>query len=100
MLSGWLGHRLPIPDGPAGIWLGVFTLMGQMAVAQGVEKAGGSLQLLEGAMLLTGAFLIIIGLTGWMTKLLKLFHTTCEWCLLDHSRLPVEWNVPKRDDGS
>ena len=73
LLSGWLGHRLPIPDGPAGIWLGVFTLMGQMAVAQGVEKAGGSLQLLEGAMLLTGAFLIIIGLTGWMTKLLKLF---------------------------
>ena len=73
LLSGWLGHRLPIPDGPAGIWLGVFTLMGQMAVAQGVGNAGGSLQLLEGAMLLTGVFLIIIGLTGWMTKLLKLF---------------------------
>ena len=67
LLAGWLGHRLPIPDGPAGIWLGVFTLMGQMAVAQGVDNAGGSLQLLEGAMLLTGVFLIIIGLTGWMT---------------------------------
>ncbi|PGL68974.1 purine/pyrimidine permease [Bacillus sp. AFS055030] len=73
LLSGWLGHRLPIPDGPAGIWLGVFTLMGQMAVVQGVDKAGGSLQLLEGAMLLTGSFLIIIGLSGWMSKLLKLF---------------------------
>ena len=73
LLSGWLGHRLPIPDGPAGIWLGVFVLMGQMAVAQGVDKTGGSLQLLEGAMLLTGVFLIIIGLTGWMNKLLKLF---------------------------
>ncbi len=73
LLSGWLGHRLPIPDGPAGIWLGVFTLMGQMAVAQGVNNAGGSLQLLEGAMLLTGVFLIVIGLAGWMNKLLKLF---------------------------
>ena len=73
LLSGWLGHRLPIPDGPAGIWLGVFVLMGQMAVAQGVGTAGGSLQLLEGAMFLTGVFLIIIGLTGWMNKLLKLF---------------------------
>ena len=73
LLAGGLGHRLPIPDGPAGIWLGVFVLMGQMAVAQGVGKAGGSLQLLEGAMLLTGVFLIIVGLTGWMTKLLKLF---------------------------
>jgi xanthine/uracil permease len=73
LLAGRLGHRLPIPDGPAGIWLGVFTLMGQMAVAQGVGNAGGSLKLLEGAMLLTGAFLVIIGLAGWMTKLLKLF---------------------------
>jgi xanthine/uracil permease len=73
LLSGWLGHRLPIPDGPAGIWLGVFVLMGQMAVAQGIGKTGGSLQLLEGAMLLTGVFLIIIGLAGWMNKLLKLF---------------------------
>ncbi|WHY86820.1 purine/pyrimidine permease [Neobacillus novalis] len=73
LLSGWLGHRLPIPDGPAGIWLGVFTLMGQMAVVQGIDKAGGSLQLLEGAMLLTGIILIIVGLTGWMNKLLKLF---------------------------
>lgn len=73
LLSGWLGHRLPIPDGPAGIWLGVFVLMGQMAVAQGIDKSGGSLQLLEGAMLLTGVFLIIVGLTGWMNKLLKLF---------------------------
>ena len=72
LLSGWLGHRLPIPDGPAGIWLGVFVLMGQMAVAQGLDKTG-SLQLLEGAMLLTGVFLIIVGLTGWMNKLLKLF---------------------------
>ena len=73
LLAGLLGHRLPIPDGPAGIWLGVFTLMGQIAVAQGIGKVGGSLQLLEGAMLLTGAFLIIVGLSGWMTKLLKLF---------------------------
>ena len=38
LLSGWLGHRLPIPDGPAGIWLGVFILMGQMAVAQGLDN--------------------------------------------------------------
>ena len=73
LLSGWLGHRLPIPDGPAGIWLGVFVLMGQMAVAQGIDKTGGSLQLLEGAMLLTGVFLIVVGLAGWMNKLLKLF---------------------------
>lgn len=72
LLSGWLGHRLPIPDGPAGIWLGIFVLIGQMAISQGLDKTD-SLQLLEGAMLLTGVFLIVIGLAGWMNKLLKLF---------------------------
>lgn len=72
LLSGWLGHRLPIPDGPAGIWLGIFVLMGQMAISQGLDKTG-TLQLLEGAMLLTGVFLVVVGLAGWMNKLLKLF---------------------------
>lgn len=72
-LSARLGHGLPIPEGPAGIWLGVFVLMGQMAVAQGVDKMGASLQVLEGGMLLTGTFLLIVSLTGWINKLLKLF---------------------------
>ena len=71
-LSSLFGHRFPICDGPAGIWLGVFVLMGQMVVTQGLDKMG-ALQLLEGAMFLTGVFLVVIGLTGWMNKLLRIF---------------------------
>ena len=71
-LSSLFGHRYPICDGPAGIWLGVFVLMGQMVVTQGLDKMG-ALQLLEGAMLLTGVLLVVIGLTGWMNKLLRIF---------------------------
>jgi xanthine/uracil permease len=71
-LSGWIGHRLPIPDGPAGIWLGIFVLMGEMAASHGTD-ASISLRLLEGGMLITGATMIVFGLTGWMNRMLKVF---------------------------
>ncbi|SOC06035.1 xanthine/uracil permease [Ureibacillus xyleni] len=73
LLSGFLGHRLPIPDGPAGIWLAIFTLMGQMAMIEGVSHVNNSLQLLEGAMILAGIILLVVSITGWMTKLLTYF---------------------------
>lgn len=72
LLSSWLGHRLPIPDGPAGIWLGIFVLMGQLAVAQGNNQQE-TLQLLEGGMLVTGVTIILIGSLKWMQKLLTVF---------------------------
>ncbi|RAT96771.1 purine/pyrimidine permease [Brevibacillus sp. Leaf182] len=71
-LTAWLGHRLPIPDGPAGIWLGVFVLMGELAASQGTDQSV-TLQLLEGGMLVTGTILIIIGATGLMDRMLTLF---------------------------
>lgn len=72
VLGGLLGHRMPIVDGPAGIWVGVFVLMGQMAALNG-QNALVNLQLLEGAMLLAGLILFVIGVAGWMKKLLRIF---------------------------
>ncbi|WP_106767398.1 purine/pyrimidine permease [Paenibacillus faecalis] len=72
LLSAWLGHRLPIPDGPAGIWLGIFVLMGQLAVSQGGNQ-DETLRLLEGGMLVTGITVILIGSAKWMQKLLRIF---------------------------
>lgn len=72
LLTGGLGHRLPIPDCPAGIWAGVFIIMGQIANLQGIER-NSTFQLLEGGMLLTGFILIVLGVTGWISKILKLF---------------------------
>ncbi|RKQ18429.1 purine/pyrimidine permease [Ureibacillus endophyticus] len=73
LLSGYFGHRLPISDGPAGIWLAVFTLMGQVAMIEGITNLSNSLQLLEGSMLLAGIILLIVSITGWMEKLLSYF---------------------------
>jgi xanthine/uracil permease len=72
LLSGWMGHRLPIADGPAGIWLGIFVLMGEMA-ASGYSNQNQVLQLLEGGMIVAGGVLIVIGAAGLMNNMLRLF---------------------------
>lgn len=71
-LQGWLGHRLPLADGPAGIWLSVFVIMGEMAAQLGTDLSA-TLRLLEGGVLLAGFILILISVTGWMKKMLKVF---------------------------
>jgi xanthine/uracil permease len=63
---------MPIADGPAGIWLGIFVIMGQMAIAQATDQTL-TLRLLEGGMLITGLTVLLIGLLGWMQRMLKLF---------------------------
>ncbi|MBE3568849.1 MAG: purine/pyrimidine permease [Bacillales bacterium] len=72
LLSGWIGHRLPIADGPAGIWLGIFVLMGEMAVS-GHLHPFQVLQLLEGGMFVAGGVLLVIGAAGLMNDMLRLF---------------------------
>lgn len=71
-LQGWIGHRLPLMDGPAGIWLGVFIAVGGMASAQG-SNLQDTLQSLEFALIVSGILLLISGLAGWFQKLLFIF---------------------------
>lgn len=72
LITGWFGHRLPIADGPAGIWVGIFVLMGQLAASQGSDPKH-MLQLLEGGMLITGLAVVLISLLGWVRIMLRVF---------------------------
>ncbi|SDY53132.1 purine/pyrimidine permease [Thermoactinomyces sp. DSM 45892] len=72
LLQGWLGHRLPLLDGPAGIWLGVFIGVGGLASVQGTDLKL-TLQSLEFAMIVSGLILVFTGWIGWFQKLLFLF---------------------------
>ncbi len=71
-LQGWLGHRYPLADGPAGIWLGMFTVMGTMAGA-GEAVLSETLRVLEGAMILAGVIIIVISAFRLLPKILFLF---------------------------
>jgi xanthine/uracil permease len=73
VLQGVWGHRMPIADGPAGIWLSVFVILGDMAVRQGSD-VGTTLRILEGGMLVAGFVLFVVSgfahrITGWFTPL-------------------------------
>jgi xanthine/uracil permease len=59
-LQGLVGHKLPIVDGPAGIWISIFTVYAVTTVQHG-GNLKETLRILETGMLLTGLFLIIIG---------------------------------------
>ncbi len=61
------GHRLPLIDGPAGIWLGVFVVMGQIAANK------NTLQSLAGMLTVAGFVLVVFGLTGLLSKMLVVF---------------------------
>ncbi|TGB01313.1 purine/pyrimidine permease [Halobacillus salinus] len=59
-LQGVFGHRLPILEGPAGLWISIFAVMAYSGVESGKSYIE-TLQTLEAAMLWTGGFLLLFG---------------------------------------
>ncbi len=72
LLQGLLGHRLPIMEGPAGLWISIFSVMAVTGAQQGMST-GETLQSVETAMLFTGGFLVLFGVFRLAEKLLPLF---------------------------
>jgi xanthine/uracil permease len=72
ILQGVVGHRLPLMEGPAGLWWGVI-----LSLAAGTEALGQSLQVLggnlEAGMILSGLLIIVLGLLGVGWTLRRLF---------------------------
>jgi xanthine/uracil permease len=71
-IQGWLGHRYPIADGPAGSWVSVFVILADVAVRQG-QSLKETLQILEGGFIIAGVLLLLLGLSGYFHRLLFLF---------------------------
>ncbi|WP_347550963.1 purine/pyrimidine permease [Pseudalkalibacillus hwajinpoensis] len=72
ILQVTLGHRLPINEGPAGLWWGVFVLYAGLSSAIfGSEME--TLQALELAMIASGIIFILLSAFGMVEKLSRLF---------------------------
>jgi xanthine/uracil permease len=71
-IQGWLGHKYPIADGPAGSWVSIFIILGNLALIQGQDQMN-ALQILEGGLIVAGLVLFILGTTGLVYKLQFLF---------------------------
>ncbi|GMA49581.1 hypothetical protein GCM10025857_09380 [Alicyclobacillus contaminans] len=71
-LQAWLGHRFPVIEGPAGMWWGVFLVLVQMAVDKG-QSLGVLLQELELGLMVGGLVFIVLGVSGQLGRVRRLF---------------------------
>lgn len=72
LLQGLLGHRLPINEGPAGLWWGVFAIYAGLSTtlfSSNIETLRG----LEGAMIVSGVVFILLSVLKLIQKIAKLF---------------------------
>lgn len=73
ILQALFGHRFPIIDGPAGLWMGLLIILAGASTAFGKDLAVLRTDL-ELGMIIAGAMVVIVGLTGLMSKILKIFN--------------------------
>jgi xanthine/uracil permease len=72
LLQAVIGHRMPINEGPAGLWWGVFTIYAGLSTALFSSRIE-TLQALEGAMIISGIVFFLLSLLKLIEKLAQLF---------------------------
>ena len=75
ILQACFGHKLPIQEGPAGVWWGIFVLyagIGSMMFGSNTE----TLRVLEFCFILSGIIFIILSLLRVVEKIARLFTPT------------------------
>jgi len=72
LLQAVLGHRLPLIEGVAGLWWSIYILMAQNAIGAGREPLS-ILPELEGGLMVSGLFLLVICMTPVFQIIRRLF---------------------------
>jgi xanthine/uracil permease len=72
LLQGFFGHKLPILEGPAGLWWGVFLMFAGFVSGSG-ENANTILRSLELGLFVSGFLFMMLGLFRLMDVIKKLF---------------------------
>jgi xanthine/uracil permease len=72
LLQVLFGHTLPLVEGPSGLWWAVFIGLGSTASAMGMSLDVLRTNLIT-AMLIAGAAVALIGLTGLVSKAMRFF---------------------------
>ncbi|MBT2638042.1 purine/pyrimidine permease [Bacillus sp. ISL-39] len=72
LLQALSGHRMPINEGPAGLWWGVFTIYAGLSTTLFSSRIE-TLQALEGAMIISGIVFFLLSLFKLIDRLAVLF---------------------------
>lgn len=81
LLQVLIGHRMPINEGPAGLWWGIFIVYAGM-VGVMYETMEESLQVLQSGLLYSGVLFIVFAYTGLVGKMRTLFTPTITFIYL------------------
>lgn len=81
LIQAVFGHKLPINEGPAGLWWGVFVVYaGMSGVLYATQEA--TLQALQSGMIYSGILFIVFAMTGVAGKMKRLFTPTVTFVYL------------------
>lgn len=72
LVQAFIGHRLPINEGPAGLWWGIFVIYAGM-VGIAYPTGEDALQALQSGMLVSGFLFILLAMSGMISKMKDLF---------------------------
>ncbi|KEK25563.1 purine/pyrimidine permease [Bacillus gaemokensis] len=75
LLQAIFGHRLPVQEGPAGLWWGIFSLYASLGVVL-FGSNSETLRVLQYAFLLSGIICILLSIFGLIDKLVHYFTPT------------------------
>ncbi|WP_046175908.1 purine/pyrimidine permease [Domibacillus indicus] len=81
ILQSLFGHKLPINEGPAGLWWGVFTIYAGFAGVLYAD-ASSTLQVLQSGTLYAGVLFFLFAASGLMNKMKGLFTPTITFVYL------------------
>lgn len=81
LLQGLIGHKLPIHEGPAGLWWSIFAIYASLV---GVLYSSNiaALQTLSGGMIVSGVLFILLSAFKLIDKIAKLFTPTITFVYL------------------
>lgn len=81
LVQAFVGHRLPINEGAAGLWWGIFVVYaGMIGIVYTTEE--DALQALQSGMLISGVLFILLAISGLITKMKNLFTPTITFTYL------------------
>ncbi|MET1030395.1 purine/pyrimidine permease [Domibacillus tundrae] len=81
ILQSLCGHKLPINEGPAGLWWGVFTIYAGFSGILYVNDEA-ALQVLQSGMLYAGVLFVLFAASGLMDRMKGLFTPTITFVYL------------------
>ncbi|MCM3612113.1 purine/pyrimidine permease [Planococcus sp. MERTA32b] len=81
LLQAFIGHKMPINEGPAGLWWGIYIVYAGL-VGSLYATSENALQALQSGMLYSGVLFIIFAYTGLVSKMRRLFTPTITFVYL------------------